>query len=195
MEPSQPPYVLGVDSALHRTGVAVIERAADGCRARTEVIATATRDNSIPDRHRRIAAVGQGVGVLVGNRAELALIEAPALDADHGNSWDRAAVWWWIVGTLLHREIPVAMVAPTTLKKWATKSGRADKADVVKAMHAMWPGVPATCSDLRHHECEALAMATMCAQRLGWPVPIRAHHGASLDVVKWPQLAPVGARP
>lgn len=197
---TQPPYVLGIDSALHRTGVAVIELTSDGCRARTEVLATAARDQSIPERHRRIAAVGQGVGVLAGSRAELALVEAPALDADWGNSWDRAAVWWWIVGTLLHREIPVATVAPTTLKKWATGRGGSaknpvEKADVVKAMHAMWPGVPATSNEARHHECEALAMAQMCAQHLGWPVPVRAHHGTSLDVVKWPQLAPVGATP
>lgn len=196
----QPPYVLGIDSALSRTGVAVIELVDGACRARTEVIATATRANSIPERHHRIAAVGQGVGALVGSRAELALIEAPALDADWGNSWDRAAVWWWIVGTLLHRDIPVATVAPTTLKKWATGRGGSkqrpvEKADIVRAMHAMWPGVPATGSELRHHECEALGMAQMAAQHLGWPVPVRAHHGASLDVVKWPQLQPVGVRP
>lgn len=184
----QPPYVLGIDSALSRTGVAVIERTPDGCRARTEVIATATRHNTIAERHRRIAAVGQGVGVLAGSRAALALIEAPALDADHGNAWDRAAVWWWIVGTLLHREIPVATVAPATLKKWATTSGRADKADVVTAMRALWPGVPCTASELRHHECESLAMATMCAQFLGWPVPVRRHHGESLAVVRWPRI-------
>ncbi|MGH3795974.1 MAG: hypothetical protein ACRDSP_13915 [Pseudonocardiaceae bacterium] len=196
---SQPHYVLGIDSALHRTGVAVIELVDGACRARTDVLATAARDNSIPERHRRIAAVGQGVGVLAGSRAQLALVEAPALDADHGNAWDRAAVWWWIVGTLLNREIPVAMIAPTTLKKWATGRGGSskhpvEKADVVRAMHAMWPGVPATCSDLRHHEAEALAMAQMCAQHLGWPVPVRRHHGESLAVVKWP-LGTVGVQP
>jgi crossover junction endodeoxyribonuclease RuvC len=193
---TRPPYVLGIDSALQRTGVAVIQLVGGRCRARTEVLATAPRDTSIPDRHRRIAAVGQGVGALSGSSASLALVEAPALDADHGNAWDRAAVWWWIVGTLLHRDIPVATVAPTTLKKWATGRGGSakhpvEKADVVRAMHAMWPGVPCTTSDLRHHECESLAMAHMCAQRLGWPVPVRAHHGEPLAVVKWP-LAPVG---
>ncbi|MGH3933499.1 MAG: hypothetical protein ACRDS1_00705 [Pseudonocardiaceae bacterium] len=196
----QPPCVLGIDSALSRTGVAIIERTPEGCRARTDVVASPTRSQSILDRHHRIIDIVGGVRAKAGGRAELALIEAPALAADHGNAWDRAAVWWGILSVLLDRDVPVAMVAPTTLKKWATGRGGSaknpvDKPDVVKAMHAMWPGVPATCSDLRHHECEALAMAHMCAQHLGWPVPVRRHHGEPLAVVKWPRLAPVGAAP
>ncbi|MGH4011553.1 MAG: hypothetical protein ACRDTH_25875 [Pseudonocardiaceae bacterium] len=178
----------------------MIERTTDGCRARTEVVATAPCGDSIPARHRRIIAVLNGVAALVASRAELALIEAPALDADYGNSWDRAAVWWGIVDILRRGGTPIATIAPTTLKKWATGRGGSaqhpvEKAHVVAAMYQMWPGVPATCSDLRHHECEALAMAQMCAQRLGWPVPARRHHGEPLAVVKWPQLAPVGAAP
>lgn len=194
------PYVLGIDSALGHTGLAIIERTAEGCRASTDVVATASRGLSIPDRHRRIDAVVRGVGTRAGTTATLALIEAPALDADHGNAWDRAAVWWWIVGTLLDRDIPVATIAPTTLKKWATGRGGSAKAPVekrhiVEAMHAMWPGLPCTTNPARHHEAEALAMAQAAAQHLGWPVPIRRHHGASLAVIKWPQPAQAGARP
>jgi crossover junction endodeoxyribonuclease RuvC len=192
---SEPLYVIGIDSALSKTGVAFIDLVGDSCRARTYVVATALTDDSIPERHRRIAAVGNGVAALIpSHRAELALIEAPALDADHGNSWDRAAVWWWIVGVLLGRGIPVAKAAPTTLKKWATGRGGSpknpvNKSHIVAAMHSMWPGLPCTKSGLRHHECDALCAATACAQFLHWPVPIRNHQRASLAVVKWPQLA------
>lgn len=188
------PYVLGIDPALEHTGVAVIELADGTCQAHTDVVATARRTDSLPDRYRRIDAAVRGVGHRVGSKAALALIEAPALDADHGNAWDRAAVWWWIVGTLVDREIPVATIAPTTLKKWATGHGGSrqkpvEKAHVVAAMRAMWPGLPCVQSDARHHECESLAMAQMCAQFLGWPVPAQRHHGDSLAVIKWPGLA------
>jgi len=187
-------YVIGIDPALSRTGVGIIERVGDSCRARTHVVATALIEDSILARHCRITAVGNGVDSLIPRHpAQLALIEAPALDADHGNAWDRAAVWWWIVGVLLRRDIPVATVAPTTLKKWATGRGGSpknpvEKRHIVAAMHSMWPGLACTKSELRHNECDALSAATMCAQFLRWPVPTRKHQGASLAVVKWPRM-------
>jgi Holliday junction resolvasome RuvABC endonuclease subunit len=195
----EPPYVLGVDSALARTGVAVIERTPDGCRARTYVITTDTPTNTgdpVAERCRRITTIGRRFDAIVRETPELALIEAPALDAEYGNSWDRAGVFWWIGHTLIdHHRTKVAMIAPTTLKKWVLGyAGSAkhpvEKGHIVAGMHEMWPGVPCTSNDLRHHECEALAMAHMCAQHLGWPVPIRSHHGGPLAVVKWPKRAP-----
>lgn len=201
---TQPPYVLGIDSALDRTGVGRIELVDDACRASTEVIATSTPpDHSIPQRCRRIAYVAQRVTSRwrpLGRPPELVLIEAAALDAHWGDAHTRAGVWFEIVIPLWQAGVPIAEVAPTTLKKWTTGRGGSkqrpvEKAHVVRAMHQMWPGVPATSSDLRHHECEALGMAQMCAQHLGWPVPVRAHHGEPLAVVKWPQLAAVGATP
>ena len=190
---TQPPYVLGIDSALSKTGVAVIERTPEGCRAHTALVASPTRSQSIVDRHHRIIEIVQGVRAQAGQRAELALIEAPALDADHGNSWDRAAVWWGIVSVLLDRNVPVAWVAPTTLKKWVTGRGGSaknpvEKHHIVEGMREMWPGVPCTRNAKRHHECEGLALSHMAAQHLGWPVPIRRHHGEPLSVVKWPEL-------
>jgi Holliday junction resolvasome RuvABC endonuclease subunit len=191
------PFVIGVDSALSRTGVAIIERLGDGCRARTFVIATNTPiDVSLTERHKRIDLVRRSAADIIRQRAELALIEAPALAAEFGNSHDRSAVWWWVVDIILGLKTPVAEVAPTTLKKWCTGHGGSakkpvEKRHIVAAMHEMWPNIGCTVSELRHHECEALAMAHMCAQRLGWPVPTRKHHGLPMAVVKWPALAGV----
>lgn len=189
----EPPYVVGVDSALSRTGIALIERTPDGCRARTAVVATDNEGPWVADRYRRVARVVAGARCRLGTGPQLALIEAPALAADYGDAWDRAAVWFGIVGALIDRGAVVAQVTPMTLKKWVIGHGGSpkrpvEKRHIVAAMHAMWPGVPCTTSELRHHECEALAMAHMCAQHLGWPVPVRAHHGASLAVVKWPKV-------
>jgi hypothetical protein len=159
-----------------------------GPASETHVIATEPKPgfSRIAGRRVRIKTVTNRAAVIIPAEAELALIEGPALDADFGNSWDRAHVWWSIIDILFDRGIPVAELAPATLKKWATKSGRASKTLMVQSMHLMWPGVPCTISEQRHHECESLAMATMCAQRLAWPVSVRPHQGESLAVVKWP---------
>jgi len=189
--------VIGIDPALTHTGIAVIERAGNSCLAQTFVIRTdPPAQATIETEYQRITTVAARSAAVMPKKAALAIIEAPALDAEWGNAWDRAAVWWWIAGILIQREIPVARVSPLTLKKWATgHAGTAKrpvpKSRVVQAMHGMWPGVPATSSELRHHECEALAMAHMCAQRLGWPVPARRHHGEALAVIKWPPAARV----
>lgn len=185
------PCVLGIDSALVRTGLAAIELTPRGCRARTGLVASPAPDHpdiSLAGRYGRMERVALGIRAWIGNRAALALIEAPALDADGGDAHTRAWIWWQIIGRLVELGIPVAQVVPGTLKKWATKTAKSEKADVVRAMHQLWPGVPCTTNEARHHECEALGMATMCAQRLGWPVPVRKHHGESLAVVKWPKV-------
>ncbi len=183
-----PMRVVGIDSALSRTGIGIVEFDGQRCRAQTHVIATEPKPgfSRIAGRRVRIKTVTNRAAVIIPAEAELALIEGPALDADFGNSWDRAHVWWSIIDILFDRGIPVAELAPATLKKWATKSGRASKTLMVQSMHLMWPGVPCTISEQRHHECESLAMATMCAQRLAWPVSVRPHQGESLAVVKWP---------
>jgi crossover junction endodeoxyribonuclease RuvC len=190
--------VVGIDSALSHTGIGIVEYDGQRCRAQTHVIKTdppapMPGEDRILSRRLRIGTVTRRAAGLIPMQAELALFEGPALDADYGNSWDRAHLWWSIIDILVCRAIPVTEIAPTTLKKWATKNGRADKRLVVESMHSMWPGVPCTTNEQRHHECESLAMATMCAQRLGWPVSVRAHQGVSLAVVKWPPRRRMGA--
>jgi Holliday junction resolvasome RuvABC endonuclease subunit len=188
--------VIGIDSALSRTGVGIVEFDGQRCRAHTHLISTEPTPGGylIPNRRRRIRMVVRRAELVLPQHAELALMEGPALDADFGNAWDRAHVWWGLVDLLSDRGIPVAEVVPSTLKQWATKSGRATKELVVESMHSMWPGVPCTTNKQRHHECESLAMATMCAQRLGWPVSVRAHQGRALAVVKWPPTQIVVAK-
>jgi Holliday junction resolvasome RuvABC endonuclease subunit len=188
--------VIGIDSALSHTGIGIVEFDGQRCRAHTHVIKTGPTPGGslILGRRTRIKMVVRRAELVLPMHAELALMEGPALDADYGNAWDRAHVWWLLVDLLSDRTIPVAEVAPSTLKQWATKSGRASKQLVVESMHSMWPGLPCTTNEQRHHECESLAMATMCAQRLGWPVSVRGHQGRALTVVKWPSIAMVVAK-
>ena len=186
---ARPPYVLGLDPALRRTGVATITHADGACSAQSWVIATPAAGGTLTDRLASIRSVTHQLGRLIaalGHPPALALLEGASYGSEHGQPHERGGLYWALVGALVDHNVPVAECPPPTLKKWATGSGRAEKAAVVAAMGLMWPGVRATGDPARHHECEALALAHMAAQHLGWPVPIRTHHGASLAVIKWP---------
>ncbi|MGH3631200.1 MAG: crossover junction endodeoxyribonuclease RuvC [Sciscionella sp.] len=188
--PMHPPYVLGLDTALRRTGVAAITHRAGACEAQTWVIATPTpRADTVAAHVAAIESVTrQLVDILnrMARQPELALIEAPSYGSIHGSPHERAGVWWSAAAMLGRRGIPVGTCAPMTRAKWATGNGRADKAAVVRAMYQLWPGLGCTQSEARHNEADALALAHACAQRLRWPVPVRRHHGDSLAVIRWP---------
>lgn len=179
--------VIGIDVSLASTGVGIIDYAAEPLLARADTILTAGRraDNLV----RRDTRLGEITAAVLGHTGQdtvLAVIEGPSLGSIGGSSHDRSGLWWRIVGHLHRRDIPVAIVAPTTLKKWATGSGRADKADVAVAMSRLWPAVDVPGND----GWDGLALAHMGAQALGWPVASRAHHEASLLKVDWSVAVP-----
>lgn len=191
-------YVLGLDTALDKTGVARIELVDGACRAETWVIDMGRLpDRSLDERCRRIDAIGRRFGRIwrPGDPLPVMLgIEAAALDAKWGEPHARAGLWHWLVMPLWLAGVPVYEVTPLTLKKWAvgtagSKQKPVEKHHVVAAMRQMWPGVQCTHYDARHHECEALGIGQMGCQHLAWPVPIRRRHGEPLAVVKWPKLA------
>lgn len=173
--------VLGIDSSLSSTGLARITD--DGHAAVRLVASTGHRDAPWRTRSRRIADQAARILAAVTPDTTLVVIEGPAYAVQTPGVWDRAGLWWGVVAGAWARGVPVAVVAPQTRAKWATTTGRADKAAVLAAMRSLWP-------DLRipnHDAADALALAQIGAQRLGWPVPVRAWHAQSLDAVTWPQ--------
>lgn len=178
--------VVGIDPSLASTGVAV--HYPDG-RAVVDHIATkGKRDETLAERRQRIRLIANGLKEFWGT-ADLVVIEGPAGAAPGGSTWDRAGLWWAIVDRV-GEYCPIAIVGPSTRAKWAIGNGRADKAAVAVAMARRAPDVELANSD----ESDALALAWMGAQWLGWR-PIRSKvEQASLDAVKWPAL-PIGAEP
>ncbi|ORL30444.1 hypothetical protein A6I91_21135 [Prescottella equi] len=94
---------------------------------------------------------------------------------------ERAALVHRVVDFLARRRIPVVDVNVKTLKLWATGSGDVVKAPMVEAMQTLWPHAPIGDND---NKADALALATMGAQRLGWYEPELPHHFAPR--VSWP---------
>ncbi|MBV9652654.1 MAG: hypothetical protein JO296_21305 [Pseudonocardiales bacterium] len=194
----QAPYVLSLDTALDKTGVAKIELVDGACRAYTWVISTdRTEDRTVAERCARIGDIGRQFARIWSPGDPLPVmvgIEAAALGAKWGEAHTRAGVWYWLIMPLHLAGVPIYEVAPTCLKRWAVGHGGSPKRPVekrhmVEAMRQMWPGVQCTHYDVRHHECEALGIGQMGCQHLAWPVPIRRHHGDPLSVVKWPANA------
>lgn len=174
--------VLGIDLSLVKTGVGIIDYSQPECHARVELVESAGhRADSLLDRDRRMHRVTGDVLAFAPDSTTLAAIEGPAVSRIGGSSWDRGALWWRIVHRLHVQKVRVVSVNPSTLKKWATGRGNADKSDVSVAMARLWPHVDAPSND----GWDAIALATMAAQSLEWPVPSRAHHPESLSRVDW----------
>jgi len=192
-EPYEPiPYVLGIDPSLTGTGVARIYK--DGTVFVNHFGRKGRRNETLIDRAARVRFIMQSVtgwiygancwGLAVNSMGEtlpvLTVIEAPSHGSRGGSAWDRAYLWWELVNKVAVDR--VATCVPATRAKWATGTGRSDKAAVSAAVARLWPLIELDCSDC----ADALALATIGAQHLGWDVPRLARHESCLAVVKWP---------
>lgn len=191
--------IIGIDTSLASTGIATIRWApeeSDPITAVAEVFATkGKRADTVLDRDARLQDITNAVMQRFTLNTRLVVIEAGAFSRVGGSNWDRAGLWWRIVRAVhqydnLFGGVPLATVPPTTLKKWATDRGNADKSDVSVAMARLWPDVEAPANDA----WDALGLAHMGAQHLGWPVPSRAHHAAARAKGAWPVPAATAAK-
>ena len=179
--------VIGIDLSLRSTGIGVITDTAEiSCWSRES---TGKRADTLAMRSDRLRALATGIiGSLTEagtiRTAKLAVIESPSYGSKGGSSWDRAGLWWMIVDALHQARIPVALCAPPTRAKYATGSGRADKAAVAMALARLLPEADIVNSD----ESDALVLAHMGAAYLHYPVATLARHTDSIAAVHWPVL-------
>lgn len=190
--------VLGIDCSLTSTGVAIVNHGVGGTSVTTHTVDTAPPKRAkgdktqptVPERYERLQAIRDlNLPVVRGRLADLAVVEAPSYGSVGGSTWDRAGAWWFVVGRLLSGDAPVVIVPPKTRALWATGSGASSKAPIAVHLSRMWPDVDPGISD---DEWDALALASMGAQHLGWlPVEL-ARHREQLGKVVWPDI-PTGA--
>lgn len=121
--------------------------------------------------------------------ADLYVIEGPAYSRQLGAGHHEAAGLWWAIRMELdQRDIPVAVVPPNVLKKYATGKGNASKDQVLAAAIRRYPNVPITCND----EADAYLLYAMGLDQLGRPpVAVPKSHREALDSVDWPTVLPV----
>ncbi|WP_344462793.1 hypothetical protein [Kitasatospora kazusensis] len=168
------PRVCGLDLSLTGSGVA-------GANWARTVASSGHRDDSFLTRGTRLHRLAGGVVALVG-RCDLVVVEGPAYSRTTGSAWDRAGLWWLVVDALMHREIPVAVVAPTARAKYATGRGNASKAAVVAAVRRTYR-VPVA----DDNQADAFTLAAMGHDWLGAPLAeVPAGQRCALDHVAWP---------
>lgn len=192
--------ILGVDPSLTSTGEAVIWSG----KNRPPAIATRRiesappkrargdkRPATLPERAARIRAIASDATSAFA--PDLAVVEAPSYGSQGASTWDRAWLWGNIVHRLLDSGVPVAIVPPATRALWATGSGKAGKSPIAVHMSRMWPDLdPDSVSD---DEWDAVALASIGAQKLGvLPVELQRHRD-QLAKITWPGADASGVQP
>lgn len=184
--------ILGIDPSLTSTGVAILDMGA-APSMRTVRIQSAPPKRakgdktpvSLAERYARLRAIGDELMPYVVDTTTLALVEGPSYASAGAGTWDRAGNWWHLVSRLQARRIPVAMVPPTVRAKWATGSGAAGKSPVAVHLSRMWPDLDFGLSD---DEWDAVCLASIGGQHLGWLPTDLARHREQLGKVAWPEL-------
>jgi len=124
--------VVGLDISLTNTGVAIWQ---DGVFAQSRKFGRKGKnDETIPQRRKRILTLADQVMEMTKPEfVALAFVEQPAYSQAGGSTWDRAGIWWEIIGGLVDKGVPIVQVAPNTLKLFATGGGGASKAEMITA--------------------------------------------------------------
>lgn len=184
--------IVGLDPSLTAAGIAVLKRPdtvdAPNRPKLTAVGATGQRGATLPERSIRVGQQAERILRAMPASVCLVVIEALPLVPPKNTQLfqERAALVLRVAEYLAKRRIPVVDVGVPTLKLWATGNGHASKTEVLDAMQSLWPHAAIGDND---NKSDALALATIGAQRLGWYEPELPHHFEPR--VYWP--AGVGA--
>ena len=170
--------VCGVDLSLTSTGIGVISQRVDHTTLATSTTITSRgkRADVLVDRDARLGQIVREI-MRVANTCTLVVIETLYSGSKGGSLIDRAGLWWRVVHSLHHHDVPVATCVPTTRAKFAAGSGKADKAVVAAAVSRAWPDLKAQNND----EYDAVALAHAGAMWLGWNVPSLAYQREAIE--------------
>lgn len=176
--------IVGLDPSLTAAGIAILNSPQTASTPNApkllSVGAAGSHGDTLAQRSIRVGKQFERVMRSMPPSVRLVVIEAlpytPPKNA--GLFQERCALFHRIVEFLALRKIPVIDVSVTTLKLFATGNGRADKPEVVAAMRELWPH--ARIRD--DNQSDALALATIGAQHLGWHEPeLPCHYAPEID--------------
>lgn len=167
--------VYGLDLSLAKTGVALLGEAHGIWQLSTRRVVTKPhgRGNTRALRD-RMDLIRATCSTFVGPAVELVVLEGPSFASVGGASKDLMGLWWLVYDRMCEQGVPVLVVPPSSLKKWATGKGNAGKVQVAVGVSRIFPQDEfavdfAQCDD---NEVDAAALAGIGAQHLGWGVPI-----------------------
>lgn len=185
--------VVGIDPSLTAAGIAIVKHPRAGSSPNKPTTLTlgvgGALTDTIGERGMRVGAQARRIWKALPPSISLVVIEAMPLHPPPGASWylERGALILQLAEALTRRRIPIALVGLKTLKLWATGSGKAEKLAVHEAMCELWPHADLWKANGNpdDNRSDALALATMGAQHLGWYEPeLPCHWNPN---VNWPK--------
>ena len=170
-------HVVGLDLSLTCTGIATVYQ--DPHPPTTDKIVTkGHRGDSSRDQYRRRVTITNKV-LEYAFASNLIVIEGPAMSRNVGSMRERAELVGRIKDSFSEAGDAFIIVGPTQLKRWATGAGNADKAAVASSVTRI-AGIEIGTSD----EADALALALIGAQVLGWTTPTNTHQRSVIDTLR-----------
>lgn len=180
------PVITGLDLSLTSAGVARITRG-DALGHEVQVRSVKSKPPAKVTLATRSARLRRLAAEIVNHcrGSDLIVVESPTYSGKStGSAWDRAGLWWLVVGRLTGAGLQVVEVELHALKTYATGVGNADKDRVVIDVTRRYPDVDVTSND----EADALTLAAMGARFSGFPIEPGAlpkTHLRAMDKVSW----------
>lgn len=159
--------VIGLDLSLTNTGIARITWSPAGLTTDIDrVQSKGTKQDTWNDRSARLFNLTNEIQKRI-LPADLVVLEGPSFKSQSTSSHDRSWFWGKVFDRIAAAEVPIVVVPPTSVKKWATGKGNADKDDMMLAAARMWPAI----EGIKNDTADALALAGIGMQLLSGPCP------------------------
>jgi len=176
--------IAGIDPSLTSTGVAVVPSPERVETATVTSKAPAPGTETVSTRFERMERLAARILGLV-NGADVVGIESPAYGMRNaGKVHDRSGLWWWIVGQLEARSIPVVEVSPPSRMMYATGKGNAGKDLVLVTAAATYKQATITGNDV----ADAVVIAAMVSRLAGQPIELHEPAQAKLRALQKVQM-------
>lgn len=121
--------------------------------------------------------------------SDLVVVEGPSYASEGAGTWDRAGLWWLVVGRLTGAGLNVVEVPPSNVKLYAVGKGNGagtGKDEVLAAVIRRYFGVVEVPGN---NEADALVLLAMAARWMGHPIEpagiIPAKNVTALDKIRW----------
>lgn len=159
--------VVGLDLSLTSCGLA--RHAWTSQKTATEVWHRGDKGITVqpyPDRCRSLVHICADVLAWT-EPADLVVVEELVPNPKSRSTNERGALWYFVYRRLLDHEVPILVVHPGTLKRYATGKGNAEKHEIRAAAQEAWPWVKTVTTD----EDDALWLASLGMHMLEGPLP------------------------
>lgn len=161
--------IAGIDPSLTSTGVAIVRSPE---RVETATVTSkppAPGTETVRSRFERMEQLAAEILDHV-DGAEVVGIESPAYGMRNaGKVHDRSGLWWWIVGQLQGRGVPVVEVSPPSRMMYATGKGNAGKDLVLVTAATTYKQAAINGNDV----ADAVVIAAMVSRLAGQPIELR----------------------